>query len=70
MEDQQIFLDATANDLKDGTLNGTNVQWYSDRDGAVGSGAIVNFDAQTLSEGRHTITVTAFDSEGLTNRCV
>jgi sugar lactone lactonase YvrE len=70
MEDQQIFLDATANDLKDGTLNGTNVQWYSDRDGAVGSGAIVNFDAQTLSEGRHTITVTAFDSEGLTNSAV
>jgi hypothetical protein len=70
MEDQQVFLDATANDLQDGMLNGTSVQWYSDRDGAVGSGAIVNFDAKTLSEGYHTIMVTAFDSEGLTNSAV
>jgi len=66
-EDQQVFLDATAIDSQDGTLNGTNVQWSSNRDGALGSGAILNFDAKMLSEGNHTITVTAHDSEGLTN---
>jgi hypothetical protein len=64
---QQLFLDATAIDLQDGVLKGTNVQWSSDLDGALGSGAIVTFDATVLSEGYHTITVTAIDSAGLTN---
>ncbi len=27
--DQQLFLDASANDMQDGALTGTNVQWYS-----------------------------------------
>jgi sugar lactone lactonase YvrE len=68
--DQQVFLDAYANDMQDGVLSGTNVQWYSDRDGTLGAGAIVNFDAKILSEGNHTITVTAIDSAGLTNSAV
>jgi hypothetical protein len=65
-----VFLDAYANDMQDGVLSGTNVQWYSDRDGTLGAGAIVNFDAKILSEGNHTITVTAIDSAGLTNSAV
>jgi hypothetical protein len=65
--DQQVFLDATATDMQDGPLTGTNVQWYSSRDGSLGAGAIVNFAASVLSEGYHTITATATDSDGLTN---
>jgi len=67
---QQLFLDASANDMQDGALGGTNVQWYSDRDGALGSGAILTFDSTVLSEGYHTITVRAIDSAGLTNSAV
>jgi len=65
--DQQLFLDATVEDMQDGILSGTNVQWFSDRDGALGAGAVVHFAAQSLSEGPHTITVIATDSAGLTN---
>jgi hypothetical protein len=65
--DQQLFLDATVIDMQDGFLDGPNVQWSSDLVGPVGAGAIVNFDAINLSEGYHTITVTATDNEGLTN---
>jgi len=65
--DQQLFLDSSVNDMQDGSLSGTNVQWSSDLVGPVGTGAIVNFDAKNLSEGYHTITVTATDNEGLTN---
>jgi hypothetical protein len=67
---QQLFLDAGAADPQDGALGGTNVQWRSDRDGALGTGAILSFEAGSLSEGHHTITVTATDSAGLTNRAV
>ena len=66
----QLFLDASAIDMQDGALKGTNVQWSSSIDGALGSGAIVTFNAKRLSEGRHTITVTAIDSAGLTNSAV
>ena len=64
--DQQLFLDATVEDMQDGILSGTNVQWFSDRDAALGAGAVVHFAAQSLSEGPHTITVIATDSAGLT----
>ncbi|MGO8696734.1 MAG: hypothetical protein ACLQVY_03315 [Limisphaerales bacterium] len=67
---QQVFLDATVNDRQDGPLSGTNVQWFSDRDGALGPGKVVNFPAITLSEGLHTITVKATDNEGLTSSAV
>jgi hypothetical protein len=67
---QQLFLDATANDAQDGALGGTNVQWHSDLDGALGAGSILTFDAKLLSEGYHTITVTAIDSAGLTTSAV
>ncbi len=70
ISDQQLFLDASANDLQDGVLSGTNVQWYSDRDGALGGGTILTFNARKLSEGYHTITVAATDSAGLTNSAV
>ena len=67
---QQLFLDASADDMQDGALTGTNVQWSSDLEGALGSGAIVTFDAATLMAGYHTITVTATDNEGLSGSVV
>ncbi|HUD47919.1 MAG TPA: hypothetical protein VMR33_13880 [Candidatus Baltobacteraceae bacterium] len=63
----QLYLEATALDMQDGALDGTKVQWSSDRDGGLGEGDEVTFNARNLSEGYHTITVTATDSEGLTN---
>jgi hypothetical protein len=65
--DQQIFLDAFVNDPQDGLLDGASVQWTSSLDGALGSGAILNFEVDTLSEGTHDVTVMATDSLGLTN---
>jgi hypothetical protein len=65
--DQQIFLDASANDMQDGPLTGASVQWTSSRDGQLGQGTILDYEAGALSEGRHLITVTATDSLGLTN---
>jgi hypothetical protein len=67
---QQLFLDASVQDMQDGVLSGTNVQWQSDIDGPLGTGPIVNFAGSILSEGYHTITVTATDSAGLTNSAV
>jgi hypothetical protein len=67
---QQLFLDASASDMQDGLLSGTNIQWYSSRDGLLGTGENVTFNAIRLSEGYHTITATAIDSAGLTNAAV
>ena len=68
--DMQLVLEAAVWDMQDGLLGGTNVQWKSDRDGALGSGAMLSFNATQLSQGRHTITATATDSAGLTNSAV
>ncbi len=65
--DEQIFLDASVYDSQDGPLNGGSVQWASSLDGSLGYGAVLNLEADTLSEGTHLITVTATDSAGLTN---
>jgi hypothetical protein len=62
---QQAFLEAFANDPQDGPLDGGSVQWVSSRDGLLGYGASLNFDAGLLSEGTHVLTVTATDSFGL-----
>ena len=41
------------------------MQWVSSRDGVLGSGAVLNFETDALSEGAHLVTAT--DSAGLTN---
>lgn len=61
---QSVFLSANAEDREDGPLDGQSVQWVSDLDGALGAGASLQFLASDLTEGQHTITVTATDSEG------
>jgi hypothetical protein len=68
--DEQLFLDAAAYDVQDGALGGAELQWYSDRDGALGSGTVVNFDTKVLTEGYHTLIVAASNGDGLTNSAV
>jgi len=65
--DSQIYLDASAIDPQDGPLDGLSVQWSSSLDGLLGDGAVLDFEADQLSEGAHVITVTATDGEGLSN---
>ncbi len=55
-----ITLTGLATDTEDGYLAGTSLIWTSDADGQLGSGESIN---TTLSEGRHTITLTATDSQ-------
>ena len=63
--DQRLFLDVIANDPQDGLLDGSSVQWSSSLNGVLGYGAELNFETDTLKEGKHTITVTATDSASL-----
>lgn len=49
-------------DHEDGALTGASLVWTSSRDGQIGSGA--SFTRADLSEGTHTINLTATDSEG------
>ncbi len=54
---------AYANDPEEGVLGGYSIEWYSDIDGFINHG--IDFIYSGLSSGTHTITVYAFDSEGL-----
>jgi hypothetical protein len=54
----------SASDPEDGPLADASLTWSSDLDGEIGTGA--TFSTSTLSEGTHTITLTATDSDGLT----
>ncbi|MEU7909159.1 hypothetical protein [Actinoplanes sp. NPDC049118] len=64
---QAIPFAAQANDVEDGLLDGAAVQWSSDRDGLLGTGARLPWRADQLSVGEHVITVTARDSAGQTS---
>ena len=65
--DQHVTLSALVEDPQDGPLDGPAVQWYSSKDGSLGSGDTLDFEADLLSEGTHQITVSAIDSNNLTN---
>ncbi len=56
------YLEASAYDVDLGVLDGAQVTWTSDRDGALGNGAQLSTAA--LSVGVHTITVRADDGAG------
>ncbi|HEX5589651.1 MAG TPA: hypothetical protein VFX65_05125 [Candidatus Limnocylindrales bacterium] len=58
-----VRLDASAFDLEDRTLPGDAIRWSSSIDGELGDGA--ELSTRTLSPGRHVITATATDSDGL-----
>jgi hypothetical protein len=66
--DEQVVLTASATDMHDGLLDGTNVQWTLDSTNSLGSGQDLTFEADlVLSEGYHTLTVTATDSLNLSS---
>ena len=58
-----VSLVASAEDAPDGNLSDL-IDWASDRDGALGSGSLLNVD--TLSVGSHRITAKVTDSDGQT----
>ncbi len=60
----QINLLAQATDLQDGTLTGTSLVWVSDIDGTLGSTEDLTV---LLTQGAHTIVVTATNSLGLSD---
>lgn len=62
--DQTIYLEGYALDLEDGRLGDDQLNWYSDRDGYLGSGSVLVIAADRLSEGRHLFSLEAIDSEG------
>ncbi len=56
----QVLLKGYAHDPEDGMLNSEALSWSSDQDGALGTGSQVLTE---LSQGLHTITLTATDSD-------
>lgn len=60
---QRIEFRGTATDDEDGVLPDASLAWSSNRDGAMGTGA--SLDYKDLSVGSHTVTLTATDSDGL-----
>lgn len=59
---------AWAVDPEDGSLSGDALQWSSDRDGPLGSGATLIVPGLALSPGEQVITLTATDSDGMETR--
>lgn len=57
-----VWLEAAAWDVDDGTLDDGSLTWSSNVDGMLGTGA--SLPVYDLSEGQHTITMIAEDSDG------
>jgi hypothetical protein len=62
--EQMVHFKASAYDSEEGLLGDTALSWMSDRDGALGAGRTLEVVASSLSEGTHTITLSAEDSDG------
>ena len=60
---QPVLFQAVAGD-RDQELADSAIVWSSDRDGELGTGAVLTRTADTLAEGKHVITVTVTDDEG------
>lgn len=61
---ESVTFQGSATDPEDGTLTGASLVWTSSIDGEIGTGT--SFSISSLSEGVHTVTLTATDSEGAT----
>lgn len=61
---QEIAFRARATDPEDGYLSGGSLVWSSNRDERIGTDDLLR---RSLSEGNHTITLTATDRAGLSN---
>ncbi len=57
---QTILLEGTGYDVEDGELS--DLTWYSDRDGVLGTGPTLLLEADDLAEGPHLIRLEATDS--------
>lgn len=64
---QPVLLEAEVEDAEETSLPASNIAWSSHMDGFLGNGEHLAVPASDLSEGEHLITVTATDSEGLTD---
>jgi len=62
--DQPVNLQGNAVDLEDGTLPSTALSWTSSLEGSLGTGSALSVNALSLTEGTHTISLSALDSEG------
>ena len=60
-ENENIIFTGSATDPEDGDLSGESLKWESNIDGNIGSGSSITIN--TLSEGEHSITLTATDSD-------
>ncbi|MGA1874645.1 MAG: hypothetical protein ACMUIA_03450 [bacterium] len=60
---ESISFEGSAFDTEDGALPGDSLDWTSSRDGWIGTG--LSFTRNDLSDGEHTITLTATDSDGI-----
>ncbi|TSA25480.1 MAG: hypothetical protein D4R68_08825 [Ignavibacteriales bacterium] len=60
----EIVFDGKAWDSKDGSLSGNRLLWKSDKDGNLGNGNTLR--NETMSIGKHNITLTATDSDNNT----
>jgi hypothetical protein len=58
---ETITFNGSANDAEDGNLS-NNLEWYSDLDGSLGTGASIS--VSNLSPGTHVITAQVIDSDG------
>ena len=58
---QSISFQGSGTDPEDGSLTGASLQWFSSRDGLIGTG--ITFSRSDLSLGTHTIRLIATDSE-------
>ena len=59
--DLPTLLEGYAIDPEDGTLPDSSLSWTSSRNGAIGTGATA---LVTLTQGLHTLTLSAIDSNG------
>ncbi|MFO7749079.1 MAG: hypothetical protein R6V54_03210 [Desulfobacteraceae bacterium] len=59
---ETITFEGAGTDTEDGDLTGDALVWSSNVDGGLGTGASIAVDS--FSEGEHTITLTATDSQG------
>ncbi len=59
---QTILLEGIGYDREDGEVS--DLTWYSDRDGVLGTGSTLLLNADSLSEGSHLIRLEAVDSAG------
>jgi len=65
---QSISFQGSGTDPEDGSLTGASLQWFSSRDGLIGTG--ITFSRSDLSLGTHTIRLIATDSEAASDTAV